>query len=80
MQEDFVVLHDEPDGMPARLLAVCFPSSWDPAAKLGLHFKAIHAPVADNALLQASASGIVNLSFRQTSMLRHVSCTTPWPR
>jgi len=77
MQEDFVVLHDEPDGMRARLLAVCFPSSWDPAAKQGLDFKAIHAPVADNALLQAGAAGIVNLAFRQTPMLRHVWLLTP---
>lgn len=77
MQEDFVVLHDEHDGMRTRLLAVCFPSSWDPAEKHGLDFAAIHQPVADNALLQAGAAGIVNLAFRQASMLRHVWLLTP---
>src|SRR5690606_36365791 len=50
MQEDFVVLHDEP-GDPAsalvpttmrtRFLSVCFPSKWNPAHKLGLDFAAI---------------------------------------
>jgi hypothetical protein len=77
MQEDFVVLHDEPTGMRARMLAVCFPSNWNPAEKLGLDFTAIHAPVADNALLQAGAHGIVDMAFRRASMLRHVWLLTP---
>ncbi|MDP1782397.1 MAG: DUF3445 domain-containing protein [Hydrogenophaga sp.] len=77
MQEDFVVLHDEPAGMRARFLAVCFPSNWSPAEKLGLDFTAIHAPVADNALLQAGAAGIVDMAFRKASMLRHVWLITP---
>jgi len=77
MQEDFVILHDEPGGMRARFLAVCFPSNWNPAEKLGLDFTAIHAPVADNALLQAGAAGIVDMAFRKASMLRHVWLITP---
>lgn len=78
MQEDFVVLHDEPgDGFRARFLSVCFPSNWNPAEKLGLDFSAIHAPVADNALLQAGARGIVDMAFRQAPMLRHVWLLTP---
>ena len=78
MQEDFVVLHDEPgDGFRARFLSVCFPSNWNPAEKLGLDFTAIHAPVADNALLQAGARGIVGMAFRQAPMLRHVWLLTP---
>lgn len=78
MQEDFVVLHDEPgDGFRARFLSVCFPSNWNPAEKLGLDFTAIHAPVADNALLQAGARGIVDMAFRQAPMLRHVWLLTP---
>lgn len=77
MQEDFVVLHDEPAGMRTRFLAVCFPSNWNPAEKLGLDFAAIHAPVADNSLLQAGAHGIVDMAFRQASMLRHVWLLTP---
>lgn len=78
MQEDFVVLHDEPgDGFRARFLSVCFPSNWNPSEKLGLDFTAIHAPVADNALLQTGARGIVDMAFRQAPMLRHVWLLTP---
>lgn len=72
LQEDFVILHDEPDAMRAQFLSVCFPSNWNPAEKHGLDFAAIHAPVADNALLQAGGKGIVDMAFRQASMLRHV--------
>lgn len=97
MQEDFVILHDEPEiapnpdfvrppegvqsslerpgerlAMRARFLSVCFPSNWNPAEKHGLDFAAIHAPVADNALLQAGGKGIIDMAFRQASMLRHV--------
>ena len=81
MQEDFVILHDEPEdsvaGFRARFLSVCFPSNWNPAEKLGLDFMAIHAPVADNAMLQAGARGIVDTAFRQAPMLRHVWLLTP---
>ena len=72
LQEDFVILHDEPDAMRTRFLSVCFPSNWNPAEKLGQDFSAIHAPVADNMLLQAGGKGIVDMAFRQASMLRHV--------
>lgn len=77
LQEDFVILHDEDDAMRTRCLSVCFPSNWDPAEKLGLDFAAIHAPVADNALLQAGGRGIVDMAFRQARMLRHVWLLTP---
>lgn len=77
LQEDFVVLHDEPDGFRTRFLSVCFPSNWSPSEKLGLDFTAIHAPVADNALLQAGARGITDMAFRQAPMLRHVWLLTP---
>jgi len=102
MQEDFVILHDEPElaahsgfvrptegvqaplgqtderaTMRTRFLSVCFPSNWNPAEKHGLDFAAIHAPVADNALLQAGGQGIIDMAFRQASMLRHVWLLTP---
>ncbi|UJW80510.1 heme-dependent oxidative N-demethylase subunit alpha family protein [Hydrogenophaga sp. SL48] len=77
LQEDFVILHDDTGGMRTRFLSVCFPSNWAPAEKLGLDFAAIHAPVADNALLQAGGQGIVDMAFRQASMLRHVWLLTP---
>ncbi len=81
LQEDFVILHDESeagaDVMRAHFLSVCFPSNWNPVEKHGLDFSAIHAPVADNALLQAGARGIVDMAFRQSPMLRHVWLLTP---
>lgn len=83
LQEDFVILHDEPvpDGatgtLRTRFLSVCFPSNWVPQEKQGLDFLAIHAPVADNALLLAGARGIVDMAFRQVPMLRHVWLLTP---
>lgn len=87
LQEDMVFLHDGPDAdgstagpsMRVRALSVCFPSRWRPDEKPGLDFAAIHAPVADNALLLAGARGMVDLAFRQASMLRHVWLLTPDP-
>lgn len=87
LQEDMVFLHDVPDApgtssgtvMRVRALSVCFPSKWRPDDKPGKDFTAIHAPVADNALLLAGARGIVDLAFRQASMLRHVWLLTPDP-
>jgi dimethylamine monooxygenase subunit A len=87
LQEDMVFLHDEPEpddgvsgaSMRVRALSVCFPSKWRPDEKPGQDFAAIHAPVADNALLMAGARGIVDLAFRQASMLRHVWLLTPDP-
>ena len=63
--------------MRTRYLSVCFPSNWAPSEKIGLDFAAIHAPVADNALLQAAGKGIIDMAFRQASMLRHVWLLTP---
>lgn len=82
MQEDFVVLHDVlhdgPGGdMRTEFLSVSFPSNWNPQDKLGLDFAAIHQPVADNALLQSGARGIIDMAFRQASMLRHVWLLSP---
>lgn len=81
LQEDFVILHDELQAenydLHTRFLSVCFPSNWNPSEKLGLNFHAIHAPVADNTLLQAGAKGIVDLAFRKNTMLRHVWLLTP---
>ena len=82
LQDDFVILHDEPDPsggscFRVRYLSVAFPSNWDPAEKLGLDFAAIHAPVADNALIQQGAEGIMDLAFRRQPMQRHVWLLSP---
>jgi hypothetical protein len=58
-EEDFAVL----DGATATVpwLAVCLPSRWAPEDKVGRHFAAIHAPVADNAVLLAAGESLARL-------------------
>lgn len=58
-QEDFAVL----DGATGTLpwLCVCTPTHWAPEEKVGLHFAALHAPVADGAALRAAAGPLVQL-------------------
>lgn len=57
--EDFAVV----DGASARIpwLAVCLPSHWSPAEKVGRHFAEVHAPVADNRLLLAASNHLTRL-------------------
>ncbi len=58
-EEDFAVL----DGATGTLpwLCVCAPSHWAPEEKVGLHFTALHRPVADSAALIAAAQPLVQL-------------------
>ena len=58
-EEDFAVI----DGATATLpwLAVCLPSRWAPAEKIGRHFAEVHAPVADNALLLEASDRLARL-------------------
>lgn len=58
-EDDFAVI----DGATATIpwLAVCLPSRWAPETKVGGHFAAVHAPVADNALLLAAADSLTKL-------------------
>lgn len=58
-EEDFAVLDGASGALP--WLCVCVPSHWAPEDKLGLHFLALHAPVADNAALLAAAPRLVEL-------------------
>ncbi len=57
--EDFAVL----DGATGTLpwLAVALPSQWAPEHKLGRHFTAVHAPVADNRLITGAAPQLIQL-------------------
>lgn len=56
LQEDLVLMEQGSDGIArAVVFHVSFPSTWDPATKLGQDLLGLHAPVADNALLQAAA-------------------------
>ena len=58
-EEDFAVI----DGATATIpwLAVCLPSRWAPAEKVGRHFAQVHAPVADNALLIEASDRLARL-------------------
>ena len=77
MQEDFVILKQEADTLRTEYLSVCFPSRWDPREKLGLDFASIHAPVADNQILQAAGTNIMTMAFMKQPMLRHVWLIVP---
>lgn len=77
-EEDFAVL----DGNTGQLawLCVCAPSHWAPEHKLGLDFAAVHAPVADNARLQAAASRLVQLATSGERWERFVWTLSPSAR
>jgi dimethylamine monooxygenase subunit A len=77
LQEDFAILKHEGDTLRTEYLSICFPSRWDPREKLGLDFSAIHAPVADNQMLQAAGPNLMTLAFMRTAMLRHVWLISP---
>ncbi len=77
IQEDFVILKQHEDTLRTEYLSVCFPSRWDPREKLGLDFAAIHAPVADNQMLQAAGPNIMTMAFMKQPMLRHVWLIVP---
>ena len=77
IQEDFVILKQQGDTLRTEYLSVCFPSRWDPREKLGLDFAAIHAPVADNQMLQDAAPNIMTMAFMKQPMLRHVWLIVP---
>ncbi len=76
--EDFAVV----DGRDASIpwLAVCLPSHWAPEAKVGHHFAAVHAPVADNALLIRAAESLTRLVCSEDRWERFVWNVTDNPR
>lgn len=57
--EDLAIV-DARDGT-VPWLAVTLPSHWSPQEKVGRHFAAVHAPVADNALLLKASDSLVRL-------------------
>lgn len=73
LQEDLVLMADDGSGdLVAQWLAVCFPSGWRPAEKVGQSMFRIHAPVADNARLQQAAGGLAQAMANKGPFLRHV--------
>ena len=78
IEEDLAVL----DGASGTLpwLAVCTPSHWAPEDKLGLHWSAVHAPVADNAALMAAQRQLIALSTNGQCWQRSVYTLASSPR
>lgn len=58
-EEDFAVLDGDTATVP--WLAVCLPSRWAPAEKVGRHFAEIHAPVADSTMLASASASLARL-------------------
>jgi hypothetical protein len=77
-EEDFAVI----DGATATLpwLAVCLPSRWAPAEKVGRHFAQVHAPVADNALLLEASDKLARLVTGNDRWERFVWTVSADPR
>ncbi len=57
--EDFAIVDASDGTLP--WLAVTLPSHWAPEEKVGRHFAAVHAPVADNALLLKAADSLMRM-------------------
>jgi dimethylamine monooxygenase subunit A len=62
ISEDFAVIDGRTADGRIPWLCVALPSHWAPEEKVGLSFPQIHAPVADNALLQSASAGLVTLA------------------
>ncbi|MDQ6881934.1 MAG: DUF3445 domain-containing protein [Pseudomonadota bacterium] len=78
VQEDLAVLDGATSALP--WLCVCVPSHWAPEEKLGLSFAAVHAPVAENAALQAAGVQLVRLVTDGDCWERFVWTISPSPR
>lgn len=78
IEEDLAVLDGSSGTLP--WLAVCTPSHWAPEDKLGLHWSAVHAPVADNAALMAAQHQLIALSTNGQCWQRSVYTLASSPR
>jgi hypothetical protein len=76
--EDFAVIDGATGCIP--WLAVTLPSHWAPEAKLGSHFTAVHAPVADNQRLLKVAGSLMQLVTGPEAWERFVWNVTDHPR
>jgi hypothetical protein len=77
-EEDLAVI----DGGDATIpwLAVCLPSNWAPEEKAGRQFAAVHAPVADSALLLKAGDALARLVTGSERWERFVWNVTDHPR
>jgi hypothetical protein len=76
--EDFAVLDGETTTLP--WLAVCLPSHWAPAEKVGRAFTEVHAPVADGELLRAAGASLARLVTGDERWERFVWTVSADPR
>lgn len=76
--EDFAFVDGESGSVP--WLAVALPSHWAPERKVGSHFTAIHAGVADNATLLAASAALLRLVTGDAAWERFVWNVTDQPR
>ncbi len=76
--EDFALVDGRSGCIP--WLAVTLPSHWAPEKKLGRHFTAVHAPVADNALLLNATEGLLRVITSNDRWERFVWNVTDQPR
>ncbi|MES2959411.1 MAG: heme-dependent oxidative N-demethylase subunit alpha family protein [Pseudomonadota bacterium] len=76
--EDFALV----DGASGTLpwLAVTLPSHWAPQDKIGRHFREVHAPVADNALLLRAGDHLMRMVCGPERWERFVWNVTRHPR
>lgn len=73
LQDDWALMRMDARGaVRAELLHVCFPSGWDPAAKAGLDFFAIHAPVADGDAIRGASRALGSTIVQRGPFERHV--------
>lgn len=70
------------DGATGRIrwIAACLPSRWAPQDKVGRHFSAVHAPVADNALLVRADDHLMRMARGPERWERFVWNVTWHPR
>jgi hypothetical protein len=76
MQEDYAAVRDDgregdERGDAVEYVHVSFPSHWDPREKLGQHFSAVHAPVANNETLLKAHRNIVRAMIAKGPFVRH---------
>lgn len=77
-EEDLAIV-DALDGT-VPWMAVALPSHWAPEEKVGRHFTAIHAPVADNTLLLRAADALMRMVAGPERWERFVWNVTDQPR
>jgi dimethylamine monooxygenase subunit A len=76
--EDFALVDAQSGTLP--WLAVALPSHWAPEEKIGRHFREVHAPVADNALLLRASDHLMRIVCGPERWERFVWNVTRHPR